>query len=61
MGCTIIESKLLPSGLKELLFWHIDRFDSLERARAAVGPASIAFEAAGAAWEFDSEIGWIRK
>lgn len=50
MGCTIIERKLLPSDLAQPLFWHIDRFDSLERARAAVGPASIAFEAAGAAW-----------
>lgn len=50
MGCSILETKLLPTGLKEPLFWHIDRFDSLERARAAVGPASIAFEAAGTAW-----------
>jgi quercetin dioxygenase-like cupin family protein len=32
------------------VFWHIDRFDSLERARAAVGPASIAFGAAGTSW-----------
>ncbi len=50
MGCTVIESKVLPDGLKEPLFWHIDRFDSPERARAAVGPASIAFTAAGTSW-----------
>lgn len=50
IGCSIIESKVLPDGLKEPLFWHIDRFDSLERARAAVGLASIAFEAAGTSW-----------
>ncbi len=50
VGCSIIESKLLPDGLKEPLFWHIDRFDSLERARAAVGAASVAFEAAGTSW-----------
>ena len=50
IGCSIIESKALPDGLKEPLFWHIDRFDSLERARTAVGPASIAFEAAGTSW-----------
>jgi quercetin dioxygenase-like cupin family protein len=50
IGCSIIESKVLPDGLKEPLFWHIDRFDSPERARTAVGPASIAFEAAGASW-----------
>ena len=50
LGCSIVESKLLPADLKEPLFWHIDRFDSLERARAAVSLASVAFEAAGAAW-----------
>ena len=50
LGCSIIENKLLPGGLKEPLFWHIDRFETGERARAAVGPASIAFEAHGAWW-----------
>lgn len=50
IGCSIIEKKPLPVGLKEPLFWHIDRFDSAERARAAVGPASVAFEAAGTSW-----------
>jgi len=50
IGCSIIQSKVLPDGLKEPVFWHIDRFDSLERARAAVAPASIAFEAAGTSW-----------
>jgi quercetin dioxygenase-like cupin family protein len=50
VGCSIVESKLLPDGLKEPLFWHIDQFDSAERARSAVGPASVAFEAAGASW-----------
>src|SRR5262245_33160412 len=50
MGCSIVESKLLPTDLKGPLFWHIDRFDSSERARAAVQPASVAFDAAGTAW-----------
>jgi len=50
LGCSIIENKLLPGGLKEPLFWHIDRFDSAERARKAVSPASVAFEADGASW-----------
>lgn len=50
IGCSIIQSKVLPDGLKEPLFCHIDRFDSPERARTAVGPASIAFEAAGTSW-----------
>lgn len=50
IGCSIIEKKPLPVGLKEPVFWHIDRFDSSERARTAVGPASVAFEAAGTSW-----------
>lgn len=50
MGCSIIESKVLPDSIKGPVFWHIDRFDSLERARTGVGPASIAFEAAGTSW-----------
>ena len=50
IGCSIIQSKVLPDGLKEPVFWHIDRFDSLERAHGAVAPASIAFEAAGTSW-----------
>jgi quercetin dioxygenase-like cupin family protein len=41
---------LLPADLREPAFWHIDRFDTAERARAAVGAASIAFEAAGSWW-----------
>ena len=50
LGCSIIEDKLLPDGLKAPLFWHIDRFDSAERARTVVGPASVSFEAAGTTW-----------
>jgi quercetin dioxygenase-like cupin family protein len=50
IGCTIIESKLLPDALKAPVFWHIDRFDSAEAARAAARAASIAFEAAGTSW-----------
>jgi quercetin dioxygenase-like cupin family protein len=50
IGCSIIPGKLLPEGLTEPVFWHIDRFDSPDRARAAVGPASIAFDAAGVWW-----------
>lgn len=49
-GCSIIENKLLPEGLQGPLFWHIDSFDSFQLARAAVGLASVAFEAAGRSW-----------
>jgi len=47
LGCSIVESKLLPADLKQPVFWHIDRFDSLERARAALNPSAVAFDAAG--------------
>lgn len=50
VGCSIIPPKVLPEGLEEPLFWHVDRFDSPEGARAAVGPTSIALEAAGMWW-----------
>jgi quercetin dioxygenase-like cupin family protein len=50
IGCGIIENKPLPAVLKDPVFWHIDRFDSAERARTAVGPASLAFDAAGTSW-----------
>jgi quercetin dioxygenase-like cupin family protein len=49
IGCSIVEIKQLPA-LKEPVFWHIDRFDTGERARTGVGPASMAFEAHGAWW-----------
>jgi hypothetical protein len=41
IGCSIIESKVLPDGIKEPVFWHIDRFDSLERARKVVGRPAL--------------------
>src|SRR5438874_726470 len=50
LGCSIIENKLLPDGLKEPLFWHIDRFDSAERARMTVSAAGVAFDAVGTSW-----------
>src|SRR5262245_2009743 len=59
IGCSIIASKVLPDGLEAPVFWHIDRFDSPDAARAAVGPASIAFDAAGTWWlmTIESETG----
>jgi quercetin dioxygenase-like cupin family protein len=50
LGCSFIESKTLPEGLEEPLFWHIDSFASAGPARAAVGAASVAFEAGGKWW-----------
>ena len=50
IGCSIVENKPLPANLEEPLFWHIDRFQTGDPARAAAGPASTAFEAHGAWW-----------
>jgi quercetin dioxygenase-like cupin family protein len=50
IGCSLVENKPLPETLQQPLFWHIDRFDSGQSARAAVGPASVALEAHGAWW-----------
>jgi hypothetical protein len=50
IGCSIIETKPLPESLQERVFWHIDRFENGETARAAVGPASITFQAHGSWW-----------
>jgi quercetin dioxygenase-like cupin family protein len=49
-GCSYVADKPLPGSLKEPLFWHIDRFDSGERATAAAGPSAVAFQAHGAWW-----------
>ena len=40
----------LPPKLVEPVFWHIDRFASIDDARKAVTESAVAFEAAGVAW-----------
>jgi|SRR5438552_2310104 len=50
IGCSLVENKALPEGLKEPLFWHIDRFPSGEEARAKTSPVSVAFEAHRSWW-----------
>jgi quercetin dioxygenase-like cupin family protein len=57
IGCSLVENKPLPTTLKDPLFWHIDRFESGESARRAVGPASVAFEAHGTWWLMTIESG----
>lgn len=49
-GCTIITSRPIVGPLKRTVFWHIDRFDSLEDAKKAAGPNSVAAEAHGGVW-----------
>jgi len=57
LGCSLVENKPVPPGLKPPLVWHIDRFATEDAARAAVGPASIAFTAHGVAWLMTIEPG----
>jgi quercetin dioxygenase-like cupin family protein len=49
-GCSLVETKLLPAGLAQGLFWHIDRFTSSSAAQAAVGETSVAFSAHDSWW-----------
>ncbi len=50
LGCAILASKALPADLKEPVFWQLYRFASLKEAQAAVGAASVAFDAGGVSW-----------
>ena len=50
IGCSLVENKALPPGLKAPLVWHLDQFRTEAAAKAAVGPTSIAFAAHGVAW-----------
>lgn len=50
-GCTILTNRpLVMSLLSNTVYWHIDRFDSLEKAMTAAGPNSVAAEAHGSFW-----------
>ena len=49
-GCTILASRPLLGSLTKPMYWHIDRFDSLEAAKKAAGPDGVAAEAHGSVW-----------
>lgn len=49
-GCTILANKPLVGSLAKPVYWHIDRFDSLEAAKKSAGPDGVAAEAHGSAW-----------
>lgn len=49
-GCTILASRPLVGSVTKPVYWHIDRFDSLEAAKKAAGPNGVAAEAHGAVW-----------
>lgn len=50
MGCSYVANKALSGPLEEPLYWHIDRFENSEKANAAAGPNSVAFEGHGSWW-----------
>jgi quercetin dioxygenase-like cupin family protein len=50
IGCSYVANKELSGHLREPLYWHPDRFDDGEKARAAAGPDSVAFDGHGAWW-----------
>jgi quercetin dioxygenase-like cupin family protein len=50
LGCSILQTKLLPRELRAPVFWHIDRFDGEAAARAGVGDAGVAFQDGGTWW-----------
>ena len=49
-GCTILASRPLSGALPGAVYWHIDRFRSLEDAKKAAGPNGVATEAHGSVW-----------
>ncbi len=49
-GCTILTDRPLAGSLTNTIYWHIDRFGSLEAAMKAAGPNSVATEAHGFFW-----------
>jgi quercetin dioxygenase-like cupin family protein len=54
-GCTILASRPIVGSMKGQVFWHIDRFNSLEDAKKAAGPNSVAAEAHGGVWLMTAE------
>jgi quercetin dioxygenase-like cupin family protein len=49
-GCTVLANRPLVGSLEKPVYWHIDRFDSLEAAKKAAGPDGVAAEAHGGVW-----------
>lgn len=55
-GCTILTNRPLAGTLAKTVYWHIDRFDSLETAMKVAGPNSVATEAHGSFWLLTVEM-----
>ena len=50
VGCTILTTRPLVGPLPTSVYWHIDRFDSLDEAKAKAGPNGVAAAAHGSFW-----------
>lgn len=50
VGCTILASRPLQGSLTKPVYWHLDRFDSIETAKKAAGLNGVAAEAHGFVW-----------
>ena len=55
-GCTILANRPLSGAPLNKVYWHIDRYDSLETARKAAGPNGLAAEAHGFFWLMTVEM-----
>jgi quercetin dioxygenase-like cupin family protein len=49
-GCSLLASRPFAGSVAQPLFWHLDRFDTIEAARTAAGPDGVAAEAHGSVW-----------
>jgi len=49
-GCTILATRPLIGSLTKPVYWHLDRFDSLEVAKKRAGPDGVAAEAHNSVW-----------
>ena len=49
-GCTLLATRPMVGPAAGSLYWHIDRFDSLDAAKKAAGPNGVAAEAHGGTW-----------
>jgi len=49
-GCSILAVRPFVASTDRPMYWHIDRFDSLEAAAKAAGPDSVPAEAHGSVW-----------
>lgn len=50
VGCTILASRPLHGHITKPVYWHLDRFDSIEAAKEAAGPNGVAAKAHGSVW-----------